>query len=142
MDSELLKEAQVVLKKQTQIIHAIAQHRQTLHSHTKGKASVCFRIDAAVGEHRRMHHAAAHHLEPASLAADTAASAAALHTLDVHLGRGLGKREIGRSETHRQITLEEHLEELFDQALQVGKAGLLSHQQALDLMKHRRVGEV
>ena len=73
------QEPQVVIKKQPQVIHAIAQHRQALDAGAECLAGVAFGIDAAGLEHVRMHHAAAGDLEPAGLLADAAAGAAAQH---------------------------------------------------------------
>ena len=54
---------------------------------------------------------AAGHLQPARVLAHAATLAAAEHALDVHLGRGLGEREVRRAETDAELALEEALEE-------------------------------
>jgi hypothetical protein len=47
--------------------------------------------------------------------AAAAALAAAEHALDVHLGGGLGEREIGRPETDTEPALEEPFDEVMQQ---------------------------
>src|SRR5690606_19691916 len=63
---ELLEKTQVVLEEQTQVVHAVTQHREPLDSHAECVAAVLLGIDAHVTEDVRMHHAAAQDLEPAA----------------------------------------------------------------------------
>ena len=89
-----------------------------------------------------MHHAAAHHFQPAGLLAHAAALAGTHHALHVDFGRRLGEGEERRTETHAQRFFEEHPEEFLDGALEVGEADVLVDQQAFDLMEHRRVSDI
>ena len=59
---ELFEKAQIVFKKQSQIINALAQHSQTLDTHTKGKAGVLVCIHITAFKYIGMHHAATHYL--------------------------------------------------------------------------------
>ena len=52
---ELGQKADVAIKKQTQIVDAVAQHRQTVRAHAKGKANVFFRIEPHVANHVGVH---------------------------------------------------------------------------------------
>ena len=107
----------------------MAHHAEALHPQAGGEAAVAVGIDAQPFQHGRIHHPAAHHLQPA---------AAPLH---VHLGRGLGEGEIAGAEAHRQIP-EELLQEGGHGAAQVAEIQALVDGQHLHLVKHRRVGGI
>ena len=62
---------------QPDVGNAVAQHRDALRAHAEGEAGVALGVDAAVLEHRRMHHAAAEDLHPAGALARGAAAPAA-----------------------------------------------------------------
>src|SRR5690606_8018750 len=132
---ELPQEAAVVFEEAAQVVDAVAQHGQAFNAQAEGEAGVALGVDADVAQHVRMHHAAAQHLQPAG-------AAVGLLPGDVHLGRGLGEGEVAGAEAHLEIALEEGADELRQRALEVGEAGALVHQQALDLVEHRRVGLV
>ncbi len=82
-----------------------------------------------------MDHAAAQHFQPAG-------AAIGLLPGDVHFRTRLHEREVARAETHLEVALEEGAHELGQGALEVGEGGVLIHQQAFNLMEHRRVGLV
>src|SRR6185312_14525102 len=132
---KLPEKPQIVLEERTQVGDAVAQHGEALHAEAEGEAGVALRIDAAVLQHVRMHHAAAEHLQPAALAILGLPA-------DVDLGRRLGKGEIAGAETHLEIAFEERADELGQGALEVGETGSLVNQQPFDLMEHRRVSLV
>jgi hypothetical protein len=46
------------------------------------------------------------------------------------------------TEAHGQFFLEEHPQEFFDGALEVGEVDVAVDQQAFDLVEHRRVGDI
>ena len=52
---ELGQKADVAIKKQTQIVDAVAQHRQTVRAHAKGKANVFLRIESHIANHVGVH---------------------------------------------------------------------------------------
>ena len=64
------------------------------------------------------------------------------HALDVHFGRRLGEREVGRPEPQSARLLEELLGKAGQDALQVREADVLVDHEALDLMEHRRVRDI
>src|SRR6185312_13224462 len=120
--SKLLEKPQIVLEKRAQVGDAVAQHREAFHAEAEGEAGVALRVDAAVPQHVRMHHAAAEHLQPARRAVFSVPA-------NVHLGRGFGEREVAGAEAHLEIALEERADELGQGAFQVGETGGLVDQQ-------------
>src|SRR5262249_51984990 len=56
---ELPEKAQIVLEEQSQVVHPVAQHRQSIDAGAEGIAGVTLGVDAARGENVRVHHAAA-----------------------------------------------------------------------------------
>src|SRR5690348_10531695 len=118
---KLLKETYVVLEERPQVGDAVAQHCQPFDAHAEREAGVPLGVDAAVPQDVRMHHAAAQHLQPAR-AAVVAVPA------DIHLGRGLGEREIAWPETHLERLPEECGHEGFERSLQVRESGRIIHQ--------------
>src|SRR5690606_29524624 len=142
VSAKLGKEAQIVVEEQAQIVHAVTQHGQTLHAHAEGKALKLLGVDARGTEYVRVHHAATHDFQPAGLLAYPAGATAAHYALDIHLGGRLREREERGPEAHLQILLEEHLQEFGDGALEISKTDLTIHQQPLNLMEHRGMGQV
>src|SRR5690606_23500332 len=131
---ELIQKTQIVLEEHPQIIHAIAQHSQTLHPQTEREAVINFRIDSTGFKHLGMNHAAAHHFQPADIAL------LVTPPFDIHFSRRLGKGKIRGTKPHFQITLKEHLQKLNNGALQVGKTDFFIHQQTFHLVEHRGMG--
>src|SRR5690606_25297472 len=86
--AELFQETQIVLKEQSQVINAITQHGQTLHTQTKGKSPVLLAIDADMTKYLRMHHAATADFQPATIPAH------------IHFCGRLGKWKKRRPKTH------------------------------------------
>src|SRR5262245_15195354 len=78
---ELFEEAQIVFDEKSQIVHAVAQHREAIRAQAEGEALVLFAVDPHVPQHVGMDHARAPHFELAFAEAH------------VDLGGGLGKRE-------------------------------------------------
>src|SRR5690606_35822688 len=93
---ELAQETQVTFVELAQIVHAIAQHRQALQAGAERKADVTLGVEAEVAHHLRMHLTRTGNLQPAATVGDRRK-----HHVD--LGRGLGKREERRTESHDQI---------------------------------------
>jgi hypothetical protein len=131
-----LAQSAVAVEEETQVVDAVAQHRQAVDSRAEGEADDAFRIEPHVAHDLRMHLARAGHLEPA-------AGERAVLEHQVDLGARLGEREIARPETKLQLArLEERLHEVEVDRLQVAKADVLAEPESLDLVEHRRVRRV
>ena len=52
---ELAQEAQITIKEQTQVVHAITQHGQSVRAHAEGKADVTLWVQAHVAHYLRVH---------------------------------------------------------------------------------------
>ena len=52
---ELAQEANVAIEEQAQVVHAVTQHGETVHAHTKGKANETLRVEAHVAHHVGVH---------------------------------------------------------------------------------------
>src|SRR5579872_7492706 len=138
-ESVMRKPADIGLEEGAQIRHAVFEHGDAVDAHAPGETLEFVRVDRAISQHVRMHHAAAENLHPvvALAEADFALLAPAL---DVDFERWLGEREEGRAEAHLDaIDLEERLAELLEDPFEVAEMRMLVDDQALDLMEHRRV---
>ena len=52
---ELAQETHIAVKEQAQVVHAIAQHGETVHAHAKGKADETLGVQTHVAHHVRVH---------------------------------------------------------------------------------------
>src|SRR5215813_6852876 len=131
--------AHIGFEKGAQVRHAVFEHRDAVDAHAPGKALVLVRIEAAIAQHARMHHAAAENLHPiVALAEADLAFVAAI--LDIDFERRLGEREERGSEAHTDtVHLEERFEEFLEYPFHVAEMRALLDDQAFDLMEHRRV---
>ena len=68
ISGKLPQKLKVIFEKQAQIVHAIQEHRKTLHAETEGKTTVPLAIDAHVGKDIGVNHAAPQNLEPSTQA--------------------------------------------------------------------------
>ena len=55
---ELLQEAHIVLKEESEVIHPIAEHGYTLYPHTEGETAILEGVDTAGLKHIRVYHTA------------------------------------------------------------------------------------
>src|SRR5262245_52813564 len=69
-EAVMLEPARIGGEEIAQIRHAVFQHGETIDAHAEGVALVFLRIDAAITQHVRMHHAAAENFEPIIARAD------------------------------------------------------------------------
>ena len=106
----------------------MAQHRHALDPHPESQAGVFALGITAKFEHLRIHHAAAHDLQPFFLSAFPG---------NVDFRGGLGEREKVRTESHFNILAEKFLAKMDQQSLKIGKLDVLVDQKALDLMKYK-----
>src|SRR5262245_25435162 len=86
--------AQVGGEERAQVRYAVFQHREPVETHAEREALVFFRVEPAVCEHVRMHHAAAENLEPLPRLADRLRA-------DVDLHRGLREGKVRGAKAHR-----------------------------------------
>ena len=139
---ELREEAHVALIEQPDVGHAVAQHRDAGRPHAEREAGVALRVDAALLEHARMHHAAAENLHPAGALAGTAAGAMTELALHVHLRRRLGEREERGAEAHRGGRREEAARKVSQRRLEVDEGDALVDGESLDLFERRGVRRI
>src|SRR3546814_16615270 len=98
--------AQIGLVEDAQVRKAVLQHGDALNPHAEGEALVLVGIDAAVGQHLGMHHAAAEDLQPVLARADLQFPALAA-AADVDFGARLGEGEVAGPEAQRQVLASE-----------------------------------
>src|SRR5215467_13322163 len=97
---ELFKKSQIVLVEQPDVFDLVLQNRNALDADAPRESRVALRIVADGFEDRRVHHAAAAHLDPSALLAHGAAGAVALPAAQVDLRARFGVRKETRTETH------------------------------------------
>src|SRR5687768_5198681 len=108
----MIEPAHVRLEERAQVRHAVFEHGDAIDAEAPGEALVVVRIEAAVAQHVRVHHAAAEDLQPVVALAETDLTALP-RALDVDLGRRLRERKEGWPEAHLHLVdLEEGLAEL------------------------------
>src|SRR4051812_40117000 len=140
-------ESHVALEEGAQVARTAAEHERPVDAHAEGETPVALGVDPTSGEHPRVDHAAAAPFDPALAATGTAVlDGPRLTPADeadhVDLGRGLGEREVRRSEPCRDPLAEHLLGEVVEGALEVGHRDALVDDEPLDLVEHRRVRRV
>ena len=135
----MFQPAQIRAEKGAQIGHAIFQHSQPVNAHAESKTLIFFRVNAGMGQHMWVDHAAAANFHPVIARADhqLVAIAVAAH---IHFHARLGEREITRTQPNGDIIdLEKRRQKRLQRVFQMAHMrGLIDHQ-PFDLMKHRRV---
>src|SRR5882724_6173035 len=142
LEAVVAQPAHVAFEQLPQVGHAVFQHRDAVDAHAPGKALIDVGIDAAGAQHIGVHHAAAENLHPVLAFAETNLALVA-PALDVDLERGFGERKERRAESHVDvIDLEERLAEFVQDPFEVAKMRAFVDDEALDLVKLRRMGRV
>lgn len=108
---ELRKESQIVLVETAQIGDAVLDHEQSLDPEAECETLECMRINAAVREYRRVHHAAARDFQPS-----IAAIRAQAH---VDFKPRFHEREVSRPEAEIDVWTEERFERIGHDGLHV-----------------------
>ena len=98
---KLLQESSVTPEEVADIGDAVFEHGTALRAHAKGKAGVALWINPRHLEHARVHHAAAHHLQPAA------------PPLHIHLGAGFGEGKVGRPKAQLHLSFEKGFQEMY-----------------------------
>src|SRR5690348_242432 len=136
--SELLQEAQVRLVEEADVVDVVLEHRHSLDAETPRVAVPARRVDAAVAQHLRMHHAATADLEPALVPAALAAHPAADAARDVELEARLGEREVARPHTYLAVAAIQRLDHVEQRAFQVADREAFVDRKSLDLAEVRK----
>lgn len=92
--AKALKEAEVILAKETQIGNIVQKLCQTLHAQPEGEAGVFFWVYVASRKYLGVYHTAAEHFYPTSVLAYGAASSSAQAAADIHLSAHLCKGKV------------------------------------------------
>src|SRR3989442_2665887 len=139
---KLLQESQVVLVEQPDVFDLIPQNRDALDADAPREAGVALGIVADRFEHRRVHHAAAAHLDPAGLLAHRAARAVALPATQIDFGARLGVGEETRPEPHTRLRRKHLTREREERTLEIRERNPFADHERLDLRERRRVRQV
>src|SRR5688572_24974900 len=98
--AELAQEPQIILKKEPDIVDAVFQHGNALHSHAEGEAGNLFRVITDEAKNRGINQAGTEYFQPAGAFANAAglprragATTAANQTLDVDLSARFSERK-------------------------------------------------
>jgi len=129
------KSAQVVFVEETNVVNAVAKHRQALHAHPEGVTLPAFRVVTDIFQDGGMDHAATEDFQPTRLFANRTTRTLAENATDQHFGARLGKGEVMGSEADVHPFAEEALGEGVKCALQVGEGDFFVHQQPFHLME-------
>ncbi len=113
----------------------MAQHGDALRADAGRETTIFLRVVTAVAQHDRMHHAAAHDLQPAAAFTHRAALAAAQKTLHVHFGARLGEREVGGAEAGADVLPEHAAGKISDRALQIAEGDVMPNRHHLQLVE-------
>src|SRR6266699_4008981 len=135
---ELFQEAKVGFVEQSNVIHVVLEHRHSLDAEAPRVAIPQGRVDAAVAEHLRVHHAAAADFEPALVPAALAAHAAADAACHVELEARLGERKVARTDAHLALDPVQRLDHEEQRALHISDGQRLVDREAFDLAEVRQ----
>ena len=103
---ELLQESQVCAVEQTNIIHAVAHHYQSVKTDIHIESGKFIRIKTCCAEYIRVRRTAGHYLYPSDMLANAAALAAAYKTAHIYLKAGFNKGEEAGAHPYGYITAE------------------------------------
>ena len=92
----MAQEAQIAFKEQTQIVDAIAQHRQAFKTRAEGKTDVLLRIQTVIADHIRVHFTCTGNFKPLALARTARKS-------HIYFDAGFGEREVARTEANLEV---------------------------------------
>src|SRR6185369_11632179 len=133
---ELAEKPQIAVEEETEVVDAVAQHRETIDSRAERKADHALGIEPHVAHDLRMDLTRSGDLEPT-------ACEGTIVEHQVDLGARLGERKVARPEAQLQrAALEERLDEIEVDRLEIAKAHVLAEPEPFDLVEHRRVRRV
>src|SRR5947207_2173341 len=129
VSSELREKAQIVFEKQSQIVDAVTEHRETIGAHAECEALPRLRIETDGAQHVRVHLTRSGKLQPVTFT-----------ERHVDLGGRLGERKERRTKADANVVaLEKCVQKLRHHAFEIGERHIAIDPQALDLMEHRRM---
>ena len=114
---ELLQESQVCAVEQTNIIHAVAHHYQSVKTDIHIESGKFIRIKTCCAEYIRVRRTAGHYLYPSDMLANAAALAAAYKTAHIYLKAGFNKGEEAGAHPYGYITAENLLNRCYQSHL-------------------------
>ena len=115
------EEPYVILAEKTEVLDLVLEVCDALDTHTECVTGILLAVDTAEFEYVGVYHAATENLNPAGVFAERTAFAATDITADVHLGAGLGEREVRGAQTYLRVLAEHLLCEQQKNLLQVGE---------------------
>src|SRR6185436_11180580 len=125
---ELAEEADIVLKKDLDVVDLVFEHGQAIDAHAEGEAADFFGVVVNEAVDGGIDHASAEELDPArafalgaSTAAGACAGAAAEDAGDVEFDARLGEREIAGAEAGFYSGAEELFDEILDGASEIAE---------------------
>ena len=77
----------------------IEAHGNAFDAKAKSKSRVSFAVDVAIFKNCRINHATAQNFDPSGMFTNIASFAFAKRAANIHFGRWLGKREVGRTKS-------------------------------------------
>src|SRR5918995_1485894 len=137
---KLLQKPHVAVVEQTDVWNCIAQHGDSVRSHSERPSGVALGIDAGVLEHGGMYHPAAKDLHPACPLARRTPYAMAELAFNVHFRRWFGEGKERRAEAHLGRRSKESVGKVHQRGLEIDERNFLIYRQAFDLGEGRRVG--
>src|SRR5262249_59554033 len=127
--------ADIGLEERAQIRHAVFEHSDSIDPQSPREALILVRIEPAIAQHVRMHHAAAENLHPVVALAESDLALVA-SALNVDLERGLGEWKERRAEAHlHMIDFEKGLAEFLQDPFQMAEMRTRIDDEALDLVE-------
>src|SRR5262245_54861338 len=139
---KLFQKPQIVLVKQSDVLHPVPQNRNALDADAPGKTRIPLGIVPDGLEDRRMHHAAAAQLDPARFLAHRAAGAVALPAAQIDLRARLRVRKKARTEPYANGWREHLAREREQRPLEIGQRQSFTHSEPFDLTERRRVRQI
>ena len=134
--TELIQEADIIFKIETEIIYLVLEHGRPFNTHSESEPCILPAVDIACLKNSRMNHPASQHLKPARVFADVTALSPADGTADIHLGRWFCEWEVRRPEPDLGF-FAVHLPGKKHQSLfEVGKRDVFINIEPFDLVKN------
>src|SRR5262249_37415647 len=139
---ELIKESDVVLKQQPDVIYFVHQSRHPVDAKPKRESGELFRVNPHALEHMGMYHATTAQLDPTGVFADPAPRPAAYKAGKVEFRGRFGKWKVRWPESSSQLWPEHQLNKLLNSSLQVSHRDSAIDIEPFELEEHRIVSRI